>query len=424
MIRFLFKGLLRDRSRSLFPFITVTLGVFLTVGMYCYVKGVTLAVVESNAKFETGHLKVMTRAYAEDIEQRPNDLCLLGAGALVRDLEKEFPGTGWAPRIKFGGLLDIPDEKGETRSQGPVVGTAADLLTPGSREPERLDLARGLVRGRLPQRPGEILVSDELAQKLGVAPGEKATLLGTTRYGAMSITNFTVSGTVRFGFQAIDRMGLILDLADAQDALDMADAAGEVLGYLELEPYNQKTVNAVASTFNAQFKNSPDTCAPVMLTLRDQNDLYTILDQVDYATALIIALFVGAMSLVLWNAGLIGNLKRYGEIGVRLAIGERHGRVYRAMLAESLLIGLLGTIAGAAFGLALSYYLQVHGINYGSLMKNAAIMIPNVIHARITPFAYVIGFIPGLLATFIGTAIAGRGIYKRQTSQLFKELET
>jgi putative ABC transport system permease protein len=130
------------------------------------------------------------------------------------------------------------------------------------------------------------------------------------------------------------------------------------------------------------------------------------------------------MSLVLWNAGLIGNLKRYGEIGVRLAIGERHGRVYRAMLAESLLIGILGTLAGAALGLALSYYLQAHGINYGSLMKNAAIMIPTVIRSRITPFAYVIGFIPGLLATLIGTAIAGRGIYKRQTSQLFKELET
>ncbi len=424
MIRFLLKGLLRDRSRSLFPFITVAIGVFLTVGMYCYVKGVALAVVESNSKFETGHLKVMTRAYDEEIEQRPNDLCLLGVGTLVRDLEKEFPGTTWAPRIRFGGLLDVSDDKGETRSQGPVFGTAADLLTPGSREPDRLDLAKGLAQGRLPQKRGEILIGDELARKLGVAPGEKATLLGTTMHGAMSITNFIISGTVRFGFQALDRMGLIMDLADAQDALDMADGAGEILGYLEREPYKHATVAATASAFNARFKNSPDSFAPVMVTLSDQNALYTILDQIDYATALIIAIFVGAMSLVLWNAGLIGNLKRYGEIGVRLAIGESHGRVYRAMISESLLIGILGTLAGTAVGLALSYYLQVHGINFSSLVKNAAIMFPTVLRSRITPFAYVIGFIPGLLATLIGTAIAGRGIYKRQTSQLFKELET
>ena len=51
-------------------------------------------------------------------------------------------------------------------------------------------------------------------------------------------------------------------------------------------------------------------------------------------------------------------------------------------------------------------------------------MLPNVVRARITPFTFVIGFLPGMLATFLGTAISGIGIYKRQTSELFKELET
>jgi putative ABC transport system permease protein len=51
-------------------------------------------------------------------------------------------------------------------------------------------------------------------------------------------------------------------------------------------------------------------------------------------------------------------------------------------------------------------------------------MLQNVIRAQITPFSYVIGFIPGLLATFLGTSIAGIGVYKRQTSQLMKELES
>jgi putative ABC transport system permease protein len=37
--------------------------------------------------------------------------------------------------------------------------------------------------------------------------------------------------------------------------------------------------------------------------------------------------------------------------------------------------------------------------------------------------SFFIGFIPGLLATILGTSISGIGIYKRQTSQLFKELE-
>jgi putative ABC transport system permease protein len=45
------------------------------------------------------------------------------------------------------------------------------------------------------------------------------------------------------------------------------------------------------------------------------------------------------------------------------------------------------------------------------------------IRAQITPAAFFIGFGPGLLATLLGSAMAGLGIYKRQTSRLMKELE-
>jgi putative ABC transport system permease protein len=57
------------------------------------------------------------------------------------------------------------------------------------------------------------------------------------------------------------------------------------------------------------------------------------------------------------------------------------------------------------------------------MMQGATMMISNVIRARVTPVAAVIGFVPGLLGTVLGTMMAGIGIFKRQTAQLFKELE-
>jgi putative ABC transport system permease protein len=132
-----------------------------------------------------------------------------------------------------------------------------------------------------------------------------------------------------------------------------------------------------------------------------------------------------AMSLVLWNAGLLGGLRRYGEIGVRLAIGEEKGHVYRTMIYESVMIGIAGTIAGTAIGLMLAWLLQEYGLDIGTFTKgsSAAIMMPDVIRARITPADFYIGFIPGVVSTVIGTALSGIGIYKRKTAQLFKELE-
>ena len=50
-------------------------------------------------------------------------------------------------------------------------------------------------------------------------------------------------------------------------------------------------------------------------------------------------------------------------------------------------------------------------------------MYPSVIRAKITKETYYIGFFPGLFSTVFGTALSGIGIYKRQTAQLFKELE-
>jgi putative ABC transport system permease protein len=424
MIKFLFKGILRDKSRSLFPFLIVTAGVFLTVALYCYIKGAMTSFIRSNANLLSGHVRVMTGAYAKEADQVPNDLALTDLPSLIQDLQARFPGFIWTPRIRFGGLLDVPDENGETRSQGPAAGMAVRLLSPETPETELLDLKKALVRGRLPERPKEVLISDEFARRLGMNPGDRATLISSTMFGSMSLTNFVVAGTVRFGISVMDRTAMIADLADIQDALDMKDAAGEVLGFSTDSVYRQSEVDGMAAAFNAGQGDVRDDLSPVMMTLRDQPGMVLMIDRLSYATAAIVGVFLFVMSLVLWNAGLLGSLRRYGEIGVRLAIGESKGHLYRSMIYESLMIGFLGTLAGTGLGLALSYYLQVKGIDISSMVKNAAIMIPSVLHSQVTPFAYVIGFIPGLLATLLGTAISGRGIYKRQTAQLFKELET
>jgi putative ABC transport system permease protein len=423
MMRFILKGILRDRARSVFPFLIVLAGSFLTVLLFCYIKSLNTDVIKYNANLRHGYVKVMTKAYAKEVDQVPNDLALMNVSALIKDLQAEFPGYFWTRRIQFGGLLDIPDEKGETKTQAPVVGTAADILTPSSPETKLLELQKVIVRGRIPQKPGEILLSDELARKLGVLPGEKATLISSTMHGSMSMTNFVIAGTIRFGIRAMDRMGVIADLADIQNALDMEDAAGEILGFAEDLLYRHEKTVAMAKAFNARFQGQTDEFLPVMQTLREQPGMEWMFIGLKYLTSIVIGIFMLAMSLVLWNASLIGSLRRYGEIGVRLAIGENKAHVYQSMIYESLMIGVLGSAAGTVLGLAVSYYIQVKGIDISGMMRNITFFMPTVVRSQITPFAFVIGFIPGLLATFAGTAIAGLRIFKRQTAQLFKELE-
>jgi len=426
MIRFLLKGLLRDKSRSLLPLLVVAIGVMLAVFVRGYINGIMVDMIEQTARISTGHVKVMTKAYADNMDQVPNDLALLGVSALKEDLEKTFPDMKWVTRIKFGGLIDVPDENGETRSQGPSMGIGLDLLSKDSDEAERLNLQKSLVRGSLPKTSGEVLLSEDFSQKLEVNPGEEVTLIGSTMNEGMAIYNFRVSGTVRFGNTGMDRGTVIADLSDVQLALDMNDAAGEILGFFGNGYYDDETAAPVLSKFNSKYSGNEGEFAPVILRLRDQEGMGLYVDLTSGMGAIITIIFMVAMSLVLWNAGLLGGLRRYGEIGIRLAIGEEKGHVYRSMISESVMVGIAGTIVGTAIGLGLSWLMQTYGLDISEFTKNAttAVMMPNIVHSRITPPDFYIGLIPGVLSTVVGTMLAGIGIYKRETAQLFKELET
>ena len=162
----------------------------------------------------------------------------------------------------------------------------------------------------------------------------------------------------------------------------------------------------------------------MMISLRDQNNMGTFVDYSNKLMGILLIIFIVAMSVILWNAGLLGGLRRYGEFGMRLAIGEEKRHVFNSLIIESLMIGTTGSIAGVCLGLLISAYLQDHGINLGIMMKNATIMIPSVFRARITPQTYYIGFIPGVISTVVGAMLSGIGIYKRQTATLIKELQS
>ncbi len=421
MIKFLLTGLLRDRQRSVVPIIIVALGVMLTIVFQSWILGIISDSIEYNARFTTGHVKIMTSAYADNINQMPNDLSLNGTDSLLQSLEKQFPDLEWVERIHFAGLVDVPDSSGETSSQGPAIGFGMDLLSGNNSEVNRMNISKALRKGRLPEKEGEILLSNAFCEKLKLKPGDPLSLISTTMYGEMAIYNFILAGTAEFGTTALDRGTIFADIRDVRKALNMENSTGEILGYFRTGYYDDDLANPVVKEFNRQFNVPTDEFSPVMMSLKEQGSMRVFVDFASMLMAIVIFVFIFAMSIVLWNAGLLGGLRRYGEFGMRLAIGEEKNHVYKTILIESLGIGIIGSVIGTLIGMGFAWYLQDYGIDIG-MMKNATIMMPTVFRGRITIETWYIGFIPGVVSTVIGTALSGIGIYKRQTAQLFKEL--
>lgn len=240
-------------------------------------------------------------------------------------------------------------------------------------------------------------------------------------YGSMAIYNYIMSGTVEFGTKVLDKGAVIIDITDAQNMLDMVDATGELLGYLPGN-YNQEKVAAIKTEFKEQFNDVNDDFSPVMQDIRDDGFMGEYLAMADSLSGTMIVIFLLIMSIVLWNSGLLGALRRYGEVGVRLAIGENKTHIYVSLIVESLAIGVIGSFVGTGIGLFLASLLE-KGIDVGTMMENNTIMMQSVFRGQITQTTYYIGFFPGIFSTVLGTMLSGFGIYQRQTAQLFKELE-
>ena len=423
MIKFIIKGILRDKSKSIIPIAVISVGVMVTVMMSGFLEGIFSDVINQNAKLDTGHVKIMTKPYAENKEQLPNDLALLEINELIDSLNLNYPDLIWTPRIKFGGIMDVPDASGNTKSQGPGMGLAMSIQNKESGELQRLQLKKSLNKGRLSERSGEIILSDDYATKLNISPGEKITFFGTSMEGSMVFQTYEMTGTVRFGSPLMDKGTFIIDISDAQNMLDMENGTGELLGYFKDNRYDDQKALIISENFNTKFNESKDEYAPMMLTLKDQNGLRESLDMGDAFSGIFIFIFILAMSLVLWNTGLIGGLRRYNEFGIRLALGESKNSVFKLLLIEASVIGTIGSIIGTILGVIFCYYLQEVGIDISEDTANSTIIMPSVMRAYVTPNLFFIGFIPGLFSMLFGTALAGRGIYKRETARLFKELE-
>ena len=427
MIKFLAKGLVRDKTRSLFPTIIITVTVAIVIFALGFMRGMLNSVFLDTAVIISGYEKVVTRAYKKEMQMLPLDLALMDIEEIISGLNRDHPDYFWSPRINFGGLIDIPDENKETRSQSPIMAIGIDFFSNKSSQPELWKLDQIIVDGRPPRSPNDILISSKLAKKLEVSTGQEATFIGSTMDNAFTTYNFNISGIFNLNKGQTDKQMILLDISGAQDALDMNGAATEILGFTNDLFYNDEDAIEIRSSFNKNNRESSDIFAPIMIALRDTNQMGTMVDFSNAALAVIGGIFLVIVMIVLWNMGLMNGLRRYGEIGLRLAMGESKGQVYRSMITEAVIIGLTGTLLGTGLGLSITYYVQENGISYAAALEEMALknmVMPNVFHSKVTPDLFYVGLLPGLLATVLGTMLAGLAIYRREMAQLFKELET
>ncbi|MGB8990712.1 MAG: FtsX-like permease family protein [Desulfobaccales bacterium] len=228
--------------------------------------------------------------------------------------------------------------------QGPVLLLGIDPFSERPFRDYRFSRAAGLTDTAWTEfltRPDAVLISQPLATRLGVHPGDALeVMVGARRRSLRLVGTFTTAG----GLYPLEGAVLLMDIGNAQELLDRVGGldyidvigAGDAAHLPErLQPVLPPGVEVVRPA--AQGSRTEGLVASYRLNL---------------AVLSAIALFVGMF--LIYQSVTLSVVRRRREIGLLRTLGMTPGQVLLLFLAEGLAGGLVGGLLGLVLGVGLA----------------------------------------------------------------------
>ena len=348
--RIAIRDLGRNKRRSALTLIAVMMGLALVIALHGFEMGAIQGSIEDNIRVQTGHVQVRAESYdADKVSLKWEDLLEdpLGLAAQAQMLADVRAA---APVLWAGGILGTVEDSVGVRVFGidPLSEMAA---------PFREDLVGEFLT---PDDRSSVLISQRLANNLGLAAGDDVSLLINTSGEQPDEATFTIRGLYDTGLPGFDEATIFLPLAKAQAFTRVGERASAVVVLL----HDQQDADAVASALRAPGLE--------VLTWRDLNQL--MVEGVNSAMGFLYMIYLivlAIVAVVVANTLLMSVFERTREMGILAALGMKGRQIMAMFLMESATLGAIGVILGVLLGSLGVYYLATEGIYLGDMAANA-----------------------------------------------------
>lgn len=298
-------------------------------------------------------------------------------GVIVRGLDVKTAGeaTVIPERIKEGSLEGLEVELGGKSGPGKAEGAL----------------------------PG-IAIGKELAGKLAVGPGDRISLISPT--GTMTpagpmprMTAFSVSGIFELGMYEYDSSIAFVSLGNAQKFFRLGDTATGV----EVKLADIDDAERVADDVMRELKGPYLT-----RTWKDMNrNLFSALKLEKITMFIILTLIILVAALNIISTLIMVVMEKHKDIAILKSIGASPGGIMKIFMVEGAIIGLIGTFAGAVFGVAVAMNLE-RVVSLVESIFNFKILPPSVYYidklpSRVEPATVIIIVAFSLGISFLAT---------------------
>jgi putative ABC transport system permease protein len=345
LARLAWRNLLRNPRRTGATMLAIVTGVASIMLAAGFVEDLFHQLGEALIHSQTGHLQIAREGYFTSGSRSPERYLMRNTRAERFALETLPEVADVMARVRFPALV------GNGRSDLAVL---AEGVEP-DRE-ARLATYVTMMSGRAlrdDDRYG-IALGVGVAKALRLAPGDAVTLVVSTAGGALNTLDFEVVGTFRTFSREFDARYVRVPLAAAQELLD---AQGVNLLVVALK--ETRDTDRVAAAAGRMFAGQ----AVEVRTWRTLNEFYdktVALYRRQLGVLRIVILVMVGLGVV--NLVNMAVLERVGEFGTMRALGTRDRQVFMLVLAENLMLALLGATLGLAAGALLAAGISGIGI--------------------------------------------------------------
>jgi ABC-type lipoprotein release transport system permease subunit len=376
------RNLLRNRWRSGLTLAAVAVAVGVMVWTLGFYEGWIQQLVRGATAVKTTQAQIHTAGYIE--APRVYRSFRIDDDRLRQVLN--VPGVeAISPRVELAGLIG-----NEQRSQ-----VAQFLGVRPENEAAATPITDAVTEGRWlaatpPDYPAprEIVLGQGMAKQLRVGVGAELVVFLEAADGSLGNELLEVVGIVRTQNTEIDRMTGYLHIADAQylaalgdeihevaikaddpsRAAAVADSVAAVLGILGEAP-EEGAVEAGQVDGDRLVARSWQEVIPSMA------QMITLFRQ-SYGFMYLLIYLVAAVGIV--NTQRMSAMERKREFGVMMAIGMRPRRMFRTIVIETLVLGVVGAIIGAIGGSLLTWYHATAGFDMGMFTEQATFSMMGV----------------------------------------------
>lgn len=389
----------RHPRRAVLSGLAIGIAVAAVTFMDSYIRGILEGMFETYIRLDAGHVKIIPGKGVDRTRPLPLSDGISGVGELQRIIG-DLPGvTSVSPRIRFPVLLDKPG--GST----PAIGTA----TQPSAETMLINLEGMISKGRVPRDDSwEAAIGSQLAEEIELGIGDELFMVTADSYGGMGPGLYEIVGIVQTGVGTFDRKQFFVPLQAAQEQLSMDDSAMEIVCRIEdgmdaavlaAERINQELARLDRSDLQA-------------IPWQKQGMLYSMFAPARFYNFIVMALLGIVALTAIINTVLMSVLERTREIGALRALGFSRREVIKMIVSESLSIGLIATLGGVTFGLAVALILQHTGIDLSAALQSTDFPLKPIVHPHpsllIAIKAGIYGLIVSLIAAWYPAKVAVR----------------